>query len=234
MKNNGFTLIEMSLVLVVIGLILGAVSIGKDMQRNAVYLKANSQFIHGWVNAYQEYYDRTGIVLGDDEFNPTLEVNGKNRVTHPIHGVSLRREICGSDLHELMDSAGIEMPQGRAEGQEDKFVYLDTNGNPQELNVCFKNIPWAVSASGGYVQRQKNVLYLKNVTPDLARMIDHSVDNVTDARFGKVREYYANVDLGSGSKEWHIDNTYAYGENTSSNLDESQVVVTHLYYIMNQ
>lgn len=38
-RQQGFTLVEMSLVLVVIGLILGALSVGKDMQRNAEYKK---------------------------------------------------------------------------------------------------------------------------------------------------------------------------------------------------
>ena len=48
-SQGGFTLVEMSVVLLVIGLIIGAVSIGKDMQRNA---DRNGHFRHhaaaGW------------------------------------------------------------------------------------------------------------------------------------------------------------------------------------------
>ncbi|MBE9395822.1 type II secretion system protein [Pontibacterium sp. N1Y112] len=39
MHQQGFTLVEMSIVLVIIGFILGAVSIGKDLQRDAEYSK---------------------------------------------------------------------------------------------------------------------------------------------------------------------------------------------------
>ena len=40
----GFTLVEMSVVLLVIGLILGAVSVGKDLQRDAEYTKIKQKF----------------------------------------------------------------------------------------------------------------------------------------------------------------------------------------------
>ena len=36
-RQRGFTLMELAVVLVVIGLILGAVAVGRDVQRNAAY-----------------------------------------------------------------------------------------------------------------------------------------------------------------------------------------------------
>ena len=38
--QQGFTLVELAIVLAVIGLIIGAVAIAKDVQRNAEYQKA--------------------------------------------------------------------------------------------------------------------------------------------------------------------------------------------------
>ncbi len=51
MHQQGFTLVEMSIVLVIIGLILGAVSIGKDLQRDAEYSKIKQKFVDQWVQA---------------------------------------------------------------------------------------------------------------------------------------------------------------------------------------
>ena len=74
--QGGFTLVEMAVVLVIIGLILGALMIGKDVQRNAEYQKIANKYAFEWKKAYDEYYQRTGVVLGDSQIAPTYMVNG--------------------------------------------------------------------------------------------------------------------------------------------------------------
>jgi len=167
-SQSGFTLVEMSVVLVVIGLILGAVSIGKDVQRNAEYAKIKQKFVDQWASVYNEYYMRSGVVLGDSQIQPTMMVNGVDRLTTvssgtPISGADMTSVVVGAldgglicqgalgqhmtgvpgttngvILHKLFDRIGLRMPPGRAEGSEDRYLYLDSNGNPQELQVCFK------------------------------------------------------------------------------------------------
>ncbi len=220
-NNQGFTLIEMSIVLIVIGLILGAVSIGKDLQRNAVYQKISQSFIQGWALAYQNHFDRVNLVVADNPLAPTLMVNSNTG------------EICGLSLQSAMDVAGVEMPTGRAEGSEDKYVYLDTNGNPQQIEVCFDNIPWSVDGltAGTYMLRNKNVMVIKGITPDLARLLDNSVDGIADARFGKFREsQYAN-NTASTQRLWSKTNTQNFA-NANTNQDESQVAIMTGYYLM--
>ena len=141
-KQSGFTLLEVALVLVVIGIILGALSIGKDLHRNAVQQRIYSTFIQQWAVAYNEYFARTGVVVGDSQTNPTLLVNGapNSLLCGPLDGIPLNGYTAAANdsLHNLMDSVGIEMPPGRAEGREDWYVYEDTNGNPMVIRVCFK------------------------------------------------------------------------------------------------
>ena len=55
-RQQGFTLVELAVVLAVIGLIIGAVAIGKDVQRNAEYTKIKNKFIDQWEQAYNQYY----------------------------------------------------------------------------------------------------------------------------------------------------------------------------------
>jgi prepilin-type N-terminal cleavage/methylation domain-containing protein len=222
-KTKGFTLVEMSIVLIVIGMVLGAVSIGKDLQRNAVYQKISQSFIQGWALAYQNYFDRVNVVVADNQTSPTFKVN------------SNAGEVCGGSaptLYSFFDSAGVQMPSGRAEGFEDKYVYLDTNGNPQQIDVCFDNVPWSVDGiSTDYMSRDKNVMVIKGITPDLARLLDNSVDGIGDARFGFFREQqYANNTTAT-QRVWSKTNIQNFANNPV-NQDESQVAILTAYYLM--
>ncbi|MDR1530165.1 MAG: type II secretion system GspH family protein [Burkholderiales bacterium] len=216
-KNGGFSLIELSIVLIVIGLILGAISIGKDVHRNAVHQRIASEFIQGWLLAYDSYVAGVGVVPADNVSAPTGCVN-RSCATN-----ASGNELCDKTLRDTMLAAGIGLPAGRAEGREDRYVYLDSNGSPHDLKVCFQNVKWteAGSSSGNYVERSRNVMVITGMTPGLADFIDHYFDTVVDARFGNVREdVYANS--VSGNKQpWSMDETYNFA-GTSRSYDEDQ------------
>jgi prepilin-type N-terminal cleavage/methylation domain-containing protein len=255
-KAGGFTLIEMSVVLVVIGLIMGAVSIGKDMQRNAEYSKIKQKFLDQWVSAYNSYYMRAGVVVGDKQVEPRMMVNGDayNSGTTVVSGNDMTgatepAAICAgaaapkmtrsagvlTTLHDFMDRTGVRMPPGRAEGREDRYVYLDSNGNPQEIQVCFQwNKPGTPSGSG-------NVMVISGLTPDLARTLDQMVDGKADAQEGLFRqEGVANGTPGVAGVEWAANNNFAQADASPSatgagtKLDESQVVTLVAHYKMSQ
>lgn len=256
-SQGGFTLVEMSVVLLVIGLIIGAVSIGKDMQRNAEYVKIKQKFVDQWVNAYNSHYVKAGVVIGDSQVAPRMMVNGAAYTPAsggvPASGGDMSTatepgEICqigaaGSGLNVLhleMDRHGVRMPPGRAEGSEDRYVYLDSNGNPQEIKVCFKwNKPGTASGSG-------NVMVIYGLTPDLARALDQMVDGKPDAREGAFRQVGVSNSsdedgaTGTPGVEWASNNTYSYtgttptAAGTGDNRDEQQIAVVTAHYKMNQ
>ncbi len=255
--EKGFTLIEMAIVLVVIGLILGAVSIGKDLQRNAEYDTVKQKFIDQWATAYNIYYQRVGVVLGDSEVAPRLMVAGSAYaapVGTPISGGNMAvvpspGAICqglapvgitlatpsatlfAATMHTYFDQTGIRMPPGRAEGSEDRFAYLDSNGNPQEIQVCFRwNAPATPEGAG-------NVMLIAGLTPDLARALDQMIDGKPDAQEGMFRQLgVVNGVAGGPGISWNTNNTQVFGAGAGSgtNLDEDQVVTVTAVYKMNQ
>jgi type II secretory pathway pseudopilin PulG len=231
--QGGFTLVETSIVLMTIGMIVGAVSIGINVHRSAEIQKIKSKFIDGWAQAYNEYYTRTGVVVGDNPAEPTYMVAGidyaytytngdtsgipldgnsasnnfdltsitkicegqgatdygtEGSASFTVDGGTATYALSSQRLHELMDRHGIRMPAGRAEGQEDRYVYLDNNGNPQELQICFQWNPATTTHGSG------NSMIIRGLTPDLARQLDSMVDGKADAREGRFRQFYASTE----------------------------------------
>lgn len=249
--SEGYSLVELSVVLVVVGMIMGAVSISSGLQRTAEYQTIRQKFVDSWVSAYNEHYAITGTVPGDSNTTPTGVVNAASdpiKLTALLNAVdddyatldpaNVPDRLCegasndvypgnrdsdDTSMHAIFDGLGIHMPAGRAEGQEDRYLYLDSNGNPQELQICFQwNPPETGSGSG-------NVMVLKGLTPDLALMLDQSLDGQVNAIAGVFRE---QRDTGTG-ESWGRDNRDSL-TTLASNRNEDQVAYVTAHYRMSQ
>ena len=241
-RQGGYTLMEIVLVMAVIGLIMGGLSIGREVLREAEYNRIQSKFLLPWKQNYDLYYQRTGVAIGDSQVAPTLMVNGYETVFDHIsggvagvpanyrntgrrlcHGAGYPANSVGAgdpplsnlDLHELFDRVGIRMPAGRAEGAEDRYAYKDNNGNPVELQICFQWNPEGTISGAG------NVMVIRGLTPDLARKLDQMVDGRADAHEGRFRQQNANANVLQPSRqipgyEWDANNTYSSGDSHPS------------------
>ncbi len=266
-RQGGFTLVEMAVVLVIIGVIIGAVMIGRDVQRNAEYTRIKQKFVDQWVVTYNNYHQRYGAPIGDNQSAPQLMVNGMhhtgfsggnmtNATEPPLicsgtdalptdTGFSRTKEgTSGFDLRDLVRKAGITLPPGRGEGKEDRYAYLDTNGNPQEIRVCFGwNKPGSEHGSG-------NAMIITGLTPDLARALDQMIDGKPDASNGAFRQYgitgrrttntggATSADIGAewgGNNTGSMDSKSADGKTyRDGSTDDEQVMTVVASYKMNQ
>jgi prepilin-type N-terminal cleavage/methylation domain-containing protein len=244
--NQGFTLVEMSIVMVIIGVILAAVMIGRDTQKNAEYLRIKQTFVNQWALAYNAYTQRYGVVPGDNPAAPTLAANGRVLLdgARPAAGsvpgalcgaanaaIGNDRKVASTDMIVLFRQAGVELPRGRGEGVHDAYAYLDSNGNPKELRVCFMwNPPGSAFGTG-------NVMVITGLTPDLARSLDNSLDGTVNAARGTFRKSNAanetDVDWGQNNASVAAAGGAASGAGADTSGDIDVVTLT-AYYRMNQ
>lgn len=237
---RGFSLVELAVVLAVIGLILGAVAVGRDIQRGAAYQRLSTEFVQGWLSAYDAHWTATGRAPRDNPSAPTGAVNA-TMATASGNGTLLcdnpTSPAAADSLLNVMLAAGVRLPQGRAEGANNRYVYLDSNGNPQELRLCFQNVMWAEPGAsvGSYVSLPRNVMVLQGLTPSLARLLDAQIDTQADARFGRMRaDTLANATATTTPQDWPLSDAVAFGETTESRRDESQVAVLTAYVLMSR
>ncbi len=218
---RGFSLVELSVALVVIGVILGMVSIGGSLMQGAQHQKLGD-YVQGWALAYDAHVARTGLAPRDNAAAPTGKVNG-----------ALATPLCGVDLKNAMLAAGVALPPGRAEGSEELYVYQDSHGLPHQLEVCFSNVQWSEpgAATGVYVVRERNVMILRGLTPGAAYHLDTQFDGRVDARFGRLREDASASNTGSSSVPWTGNELSGMGGATG---DEAQMVEVTAYLYMNQ
>lgn len=227
-RCNGFTILEMSVVLVVIALIIGAVSVGRDVYRSAVAERISTEFVQGWIIAYDRYVAQVGTVPGDNLANPSGRIKGT--------GAELCDTASAQELRDEMLKHGISLPSGRAEGMESRYAYQDSNGLPQEVQVCFLTAPnWAEPGPGNtYEGRTRNVMVLSGLTPELANQLDNRIDGRIDARFGRLREqnqYSNTAAIGSPPAPNPWSKT---GTDTRDGKPDGQSVVVTAYLKMNQ
>ena len=180
MKRSGFTLIELSIVLVIIGLIIGGVMKGQDLIRGAEQKKILNTWIKGWQVAANTYQDRTGNVLGDGTMNgganPTADGWMDNIRLDTTTTVQNRLKAVGIDV----PMSNIASANGGAYSIKGKYVTTRTYAYLHRLHS---------HTDGVY----KNRLYMRNVPTDVAIAWDTILDGGVNPSKGAFRRYRDNL-----------------------------------------
>ena len=163
-KQSGFTLVEIAIVLVIIGLLLGGVLKGQEMVNNAKIKNLNND-MNGVVAAHQAYRERYGAMPGDDLGATTAArgwvgsaAGGGDGLIGTINGWTAcaavtANEECLAWRHlrhagfiggDLNNAAPSNAYGGLMRVQQFDNAFT---GHPAGLSVCATNVP-AKGASG--------------------------------------------------------------------------------------
>lgn len=179
--EKGFTLVEMALVLIIIGIIIGAIVKGKDLVRGAEQKRIYSKFLNGWRLSYLNFYDRTGKILGDTWDGAAAGQNGQADTSN---GTGAAPTVAGQAALENgtpptflgIDDIGLDVPPTNVSGVPYQYNYVNSQGNTNTLDIAFT---WDNSPGNN-----RNVMIINNIPAELALAIDTMIDGEADGTDG--------------------------------------------------
>lgn len=187
--NKGFTLIEMAIVLIIIGIIIGAVVKGKDVIKSAEQKRLYTTFVREWQVAYNNYYDRTGWILGDDITATNTTRNGQ---------CGNGTLAAGATLDSQLSNVGLTPPADGPTGASNVRTYTDSNGNQVTLTLEFAYN----AATGNFIQ----ITGSPGIPFDMGLAWDKTIDGSADGANGDLL-FVSDITTGTTGVAWPAANS---------------------------
>lgn len=170
-NNKGFTLIELAIVLVIIGLILGSVLKGKDLIQSAKQKQFYNSFVKTWELSILAYYDRTGYLLGDGDQNGGTAGGTPNGVFDNINGGASFARVDNALLEK-----GLEVTTTNTANSYTMSYKGAYSGNQIIILYLYNRLNYG---------QTDNSMLIHNVPTDLAWALDKMIDGQVDPAKGK-------------------------------------------------
>ena len=145
-NQKGFTLVEIAIVLVIIGLLLGGVLKGQELIKNAKIKNINND-AQGIIAAMFSYQDRYGVLPGDDDSSTIAAATDGDTTNNNGNGQLEDNESDEFFIHlreaGLLKGEGGTLPSHAFGGdiELDENAYTNAQGN----NLCFVDLPGDVA-----------------------------------------------------------------------------------------
>ena len=215
-KKKGFSLIEIGIVMIVIGILISAVMKGKDVIKSAEIKQLNQTFLSKWVAVTASYYDKLGYNLSASPTSNTMLVadglsDADGNGTIGCNNLILYTKRAGINLQKIINTNSGNPCRTTIAGEFTDEVTVAVGLESFRINTTQES------------NTTRNFVLFFNMPGDIALSYDRLVDNQADLTNGKVialEEYTNSSPKVAGSLEDNNLTTGASGlEPISGEID---------------
>jgi prepilin-type N-terminal cleavage/methylation domain-containing protein len=200
-NQKGFTLLELAIVLVIIGIILGAILKGQELINNAKAKRLLND-TKGLATLQYTFYDRYGRFAGDCDNNGAIDASASSNVT-PAYFNATTYGFCYNPTNSNGPQPNYSLD---AQWQELGQAQLVSFSNTRDV----ARNPYNGALYSASVNDSNNIPYNVVVATQVpcyaAKVVDQAIDGSIDANNGNVRilngSNYGNAQNGS---TWDCD-----------------------------
>lgn len=211
-NQKGFTLLELAIVLVIIGIILGAILKGQELINNAKAKRLLND-TKGLATLQYTFYDRYGRFAGDCDNNGAIDYSPPDSADTPDKFTTTKYEFCYDSTNPTPKND--PNPQWEELGKAQLVSF--TNAREVARNPYNGALYAASVTDANNVNVSYNVIVATQVPCYAAKVVDQAIDGSIDANNGNVR----------------ILNGTTYGDGTSDatwGCTSEQQLVSYVYF----
>lgn len=216
--KKAFSLIEISIVMIVIGIIIAAVMSGGDLIKSSETKEFYQQFARKWTTVADTYYDRMGANLTDGSDN-----NGFNNSRDGyFDGNDMSEDSNQTSLIAQLQSAGVN--PCKTIGTNSFFSSGDCNPTQYRIAGEFTDETTVQVYLNAYRLEgiPTNFIVLHNIPADIALAVDRYLDGVPDGTTGNAIAFDFDTDPNNGGLGTFNDNS------NMADLDNNLVTYTEV------
>ena len=186
MNKKGFTLVELAIVLIIIGILIGAVLKGQDLIQNAKAKRLLND-IKGVIALQYTFYDRYKKFAGDGDKDGKIDYENLSATLSDIDNNP-------QNIFLTINTPDIDASFSEMEASQ----ILPVSDHKEIAKHVFNGI-YYFSQIDGY-----NVLVIRQIPCFAAQIIDKEIDLSLDSQRGYIRESVGAIDsLGAvGDQPW--------------------------------
>ena len=212
MRRTGFSLVEISIVLIIIGIILSSVMKGRDLLRSSKIKEFSQTFVAEWEIVADSYFNRMGNNLTDSTIN-----GGVNADIDGFMDGDINTSLFYSNIDTNLTASGIDICKSIKADIQDGTSFCSSGYNPFKRSIAgeFTGTKIVIVTFTNYIidGKKQNILLFNNIPGDVAQAIDTRRDGIPNGKAGNIFALDSEYAAGSTPTRvsWESDKTQSMG-----------------------